>query len=165
MTLHNRWLPHPVLSVLLLLVWLLLFNTVSVGHILLGSFFALGLPLLNRQFWPEAPKVGHWLRLVQFVVTVLFDIVIANLAVARLVLGSNSRLHPAVVRVPMDLDNSFAVTLLASTVSLTPGTVSAEISEDCRTLEVHCLDLEDAEGLVRTIKERYEAPLKEIFSC
>lgn len=165
MTIRNRWLPHPVLSGVLLLVWLLLFNTLSAGHIVLGSFFALGLPLLNRQFWPEAPKVSHWPRLGQFVVTVLADIVIANIAVSRLVLGSNRHLHPAVVRVPMELENPFAVTLLASTVSLTPGTVSAEISEDCHTLEVHCLDLRDAEGLVRTIKERYEAPLKEIFSC
>jgi multicomponent K+:H+ antiporter subunit E len=165
MTIRNRWLPHPALSVLLLLVWLLLFNTASAGQILLGTFIAVGVPLLNRRFWPEAPKVGHWLRLSQFVVTVLVDIVIANIAVARLVLGSNSRLHPAVVRVPLDLDDPFAVTLLASTVSLTPGTVSAEISEDRHLLEVHCLDLEDAEALVRTIKDRYEAPLKEIFSC
>jgi len=80
-------------------------------------------------------------------------------------LGSNARLHPAVVRVPMELENPFAITLLASTVSLTPGTVSAEISEDRRTLEVHCLDLEDVETLVATIKSRYETPLKEIFAC
>lgn len=165
MTDRNRWFPHPALSVMLLLVWLLLFNTVAPGHIVLGTLFAIGLPILNRRFWPEAPKVAHWGQLARFLAVVLFDIVIANIAVARLVLGSNARLHPAVVQVPMELENSFAITLLASTVSLTPGTVSAEISEDRRTLEVHCLDLEDVEALVATIKSRYETPLKEIFAC
>ncbi len=165
MTLRNRWLPHPALSLVLLSVWLLLFNTVAPGHVVLGGLLAVSLPLFTRRFWPEAPKCGHWLRLSRFALTVLFDIVVANVAVARLVLGSNARLHPAEVQIPLDLSDPFAITLLASTVSLTPGTVSAEISEDCRSLEVHCLDLDDAEDLIRTVKTRYEAPLKEIFSC
>ncbi len=165
MTLRSRWLPHPTLSGLLLLLWLLLFNTISPGHILLGAAFAIGLPLLNRQFWSEAPRVAHWLTLAKFIAVVLADIVIANISVSRLILGPNARLHPGVVAVPINMENPFAITLLASTVSLTPGTVSAEVSDDRRVLEVHCLDLEDASALVNTIKERYEAPLKEIFSC
>ncbi|NIW85062.1 MAG: cation:proton antiporter, partial [Gammaproteobacteria bacterium] len=56
----------------------------------------------------------------------------------------------------------FALTALASTISLTPGTVSAEIAPDREHILIHALDVDDEEALVRTIKERYEAPIREI---
>ena len=93
------------------------------------------------------------------------DILVANMAVAKLILGKPERLRPAFVEVPLDTDNEFVITVLASVVSLTPGTVSADISADRRTLLVHGLDVEDRAALVASIKQRYEAPLKEIFGC
>ena len=55
--------------------------------------------------------------------------------------------------------------MLASVVSLTPGTVSADIDAERRHLLVHALSVADTEALVREIKARYEAPIKEIFAC
>jgi multicomponent K+:H+ antiporter subunit E len=94
--------------------------------------------------------------------------VIANLQVAAIILGPLSRLRPAFVRVPLDLRTDFAVTVLASTVTLTPGTVSVEIEDDGngrRRLIVHVLRCLDADDMVRTIKERYERRLREILEC
>jgi multicomponent K+:H+ antiporter subunit E len=66
--------------------------------------------------------------------------------------------------VPLELQQPFAITLLASIISLTPGTVSANLSGDRRSLLVHDLDVEDAdETAVQRIKQRYEKPLMEIF--
>jgi multicomponent K+:H+ antiporter subunit E len=70
--------------------------------------------------------------------------------------------------VPLDLRTDFAVTALASTVTLTPGTVSVEIEDDGngrRLLVVHALRCLDPDDMVRTIKERYERRLKEILEC
>ena len=72
---------------------------------------------------------------------------------------------PGFVAVPLDIESELGITLLASTVSLTPGTVSAEISEDQQWLYVHALHLEDTEALINEVKTRYETPLKEIFGC
>lgn len=58
-----------------------------------------------------------------------------------------------------------AISLLVCVVSLTPGSVSADLSGDRRILLVHALDVPDADALVAEIKQRYEAPLKEVFPC
>lgn len=161
----RRWLPHPLLSLTLLMVWLLLVNDVSVGHWLLGALLGWLIPLLTQVFWINPPRVHKPLKLCLFFLRVLGDIVIANLQVAKLILGPSSRLRPAFVEIPMLLEDELALTMLASIISLTPGTVSADLSDDRKTLLVHGLDVDDEATLVEQIKTRYEAPLLEVFAC
>lgn len=161
----RRWLPHPLLSLTLFVVWLLLANSVSPGPVLFALALALLVPLSGSALWPDHPRIRQPLRLVRYGLLLLWDIVVANLHVAWLVLGPTARLRPAFVRVPIDLHDEFAITLLASTVSLTPGTVSADVSADRHTLLIHALDVDDTDALIALIKQRYEAPLKEIFAC
>ncbi|MFP1681994.1 Na+/H+ antiporter subunit E [Alloalcanivorax sp. C16-1] len=160
----RKLLPFPLLSLFLWLTWLLL-NGFSWGHGLLGLVLAVVLPLGTRPFWPNVPHLRNFPKLVRFVLVVHWDILTANLAVARLILGSPRKLRPAFVEMPLELEDDFAITLLASTISLTPGTVSADVSEDRRTLLIHALDMDDEAELVAQIKQRYERPLKEIFEC
>jgi multicomponent K+:H+ antiporter subunit E len=99
----------------------------------------------------------------RFIIRLLGDIVAANLTVARLILGRPERLRPAFIIVPLALKSDLAISLLANTICLTPGTVSSRLSLDRKHLLVHTLDTADPERLVATIKSRYEAPLQEIF--
>ncbi|MDP3979185.1 MAG: Na+/H+ antiporter subunit E [Pseudomonas sp.] len=161
----RRWLPQPLLSLTLLLVWLLLVNDMSVGHWLLGALLGWLIPLLTQVFWINPPRVYKPLKLCLFFLRVLGDIVIANLQVAKLILGPSSRLRPAFVEIPMLLEDELALTMLASIISLTPGTVSADLSDDRKILLVHGLDVDDEAALVEQIKHRYEAPLLEVFAC
>ena len=164
----RRWLPHPLLSVLLAVCWLWLNNTLEPGHVLLGAGLGVGIPYITRRFWPEPLAIRRPLRVVEYAAVVLYDVVVANLEVAAIILGPLSRLRPAFVRVPLDLRTDFAVTVLASTVTLTPGTVSVEIEDDGtgrRLLVVHALRCLDPEGMAGTIKQRYERRLKEILEC
>ncbi|KGD61971.1 monovalent cation/H+ antiporter subunit E [Alcanivorax jadensis T9] len=160
----KRLLPYPSLTLVLWLTWLLL-NGFSVGHALLGLILAVVLPLGTRPFWPQVPLVRDRMGLLRFVLRVAKDILLANLAVALKVLGPVKDLQPGFVEVPLDLRDSFAITVLTSTVSLTPGTVSADVSEDRTRLLVHALHVEDPQALVAEIKQRYEGPIKEIFEC
>ena len=161
----RRWLPHPLLSLTLLLVWLLLVNDMSLGHWLLGALLGWLIPLLTQVFWINPPRIRKPLKLCLFFLRVLGDIVIANLQVAKLILGPSARLRPAFVEIPMLLEDELALTMLASIISLTPGTVSADLSDDRKTLLVHGLDVDDEAALVAQIKLRYEAPLLEVFAC
>jgi multicomponent K+:H+ antiporter subunit E len=164
----RRLLPHPFLSLLLAVCWLWLNNTVAAGHALLGVGLGVAIPYVTRRFWPEPLVVRRPLRVVEYAALVLYDVVVANLQVTVIILGPMSRLRPAFVRVPLELRTDFAVTALASTVTLTPGTVSVEIEDDGsgrRWLVVHALRCLDADDLVRSIKERYERRLKEILEC
>jgi multicomponent K+:H+ antiporter subunit E len=89
--------------------------------------------------------------------------VVANIDVARRILGPESRIHPGYVRVPLDLRDARAVSILASIVTMTPGTLSAALESDGRVLLVHCFHLTDPEATVASIKSRYEAPLRRVF--
>lgn len=160
-----RWLPKPGLTLLLTLLWLLLNNAWSVGQLLLGAFLGWMIPLLFRGFLLDIPRVRKPLKLCGFILLVFYDIVVANFQVARLVLGPKEKLRPAFIEVPMAIDNEFVLAMLTSVISLTPGTVSAALSQDYRSLMVHALDAPDIEALVEEIKSRYEAPLMEIFEC
>ena len=88
----------------------------------------------------------------------------ANSTVAKIILfKSNAQMHPAWVTIPLDLRSPEAITVLAGTITMTPGTVTAEMSADGRALLVHCLDAPDTDAIRDEIKTRYEARLKEIF--
>ena len=163
MKLQSRWLPRPELSLFLLVLWLLLNNTVAAGHVVLGALFAWLLPLLTAHFWPENPEVKRYWPFVKFLAVVVYDIIVANVTVAGLILFGRKKIRPGFIELPLDLKSDFAITILASTISLTPGTVSADLDDGRTRLLVHALDLGDPDALVRQIKNRYERRLKEIF--
>jgi multicomponent K+:H+ antiporter subunit E len=161
----RRLLPHPLLSLILLLIWLLLVNDLSVGHLLLGALLGLAVPLYTARFWPDQVRVRRPLLLLRFIAVVLFDILVANVIVARLILGRRERLRPAFVVMPLALRSEVAISLLANTISLTPGTVSTYLSADRRCLVIHSLHTTAPDELVATIRQRYETPLKEILEA
>jgi multicomponent K+:H+ antiporter subunit E len=161
----RHWLPHPILTPVLAVVWLLLNNSLAPGQILLGLLLGWAIPRFTLAFWPERVRICAPGRLLRFAGVFLHDVLVANLAVARLILAGPRALRPAFVVVPLDLTNELALSLLANTICLTPGTVSARLSADRRSLLVHALDCGDPAALVATVKTRFEAPLKEIFEC
>jgi multicomponent K+:H+ antiporter subunit E len=160
-----RWLPHPILSLALWIIWLMFNNTIAPAHVLLGALLGIAIPWMTNVFWPEQLRLSHPLVALRLFFIVLYDIAIANLIVARLILGPVSALRPAFVELPLQLQSPYAISALASIITLTPGTVSVYLSEDRRTLVVHALDVGDQDALRAEIKQRYEAPLKEIFEC
>lgn len=161
----RRWLPTPLLSLLLLVVWLMLVRSTAFGQLLLGTFLAVVIPLATHRFWDLQPDVGKPWLLLRFVLRVLGDIVVANVQVAWLIVNPWRRLRPHFVEYPLMVEKRFTITLLANTISLTPGTVSANLRMDGKTLLIHALDVEDDDALIAQIRERYERPLKEIYEC
>lgn len=163
-TLLRRCWPRPLLSFWLWIIWLLLVNSLSVGHMLLGAFWAWLIPFYTHSFWPGVSLRKPGLAL-KFLGVVVWDILVANWVVARLILRTADRLQPAFMILALDVREDFTITLLASTISLTPGTVSADLSIDRRHLLIHSLHVEDEQAAITQIKQRYETPLKEIFEC
>lgn len=161
----RRWLPHPILTPVLVGVWLLLNNSVSPGQVLIGLVLGWAIPRFTVDYWPEAVRLHRPGALARLLLVFVYDVVVANVAVARLILRGPKVLRPAFVAVPLDLTHPLAISLLANIICLTPGTVSADLSADRRTLLVHALDTDDPEALAATIKGRYEAPLREVFEC
>ncbi len=122
------------------------------------------IPLLTAPYWPDRPRLKNPAMIIEFILVVLWDIVVANIVVAKTILfTSKSNMHPAWVTIPLDLRSPEAITVLAGTITMTPGTVSSDIAADGRSLLVHCLNAADPDAVRDEIKHRYERRLKEIF--
>ena len=161
---RRRLLPHPWLTALLTLVWLLLVNSISLGTLVLGLILGLVIPIVTAAYWPNRPILGKPFAMLIYTLIVLWDILVANVQVAlTIIFKSNARMRPKWVAIPLDLRTPEAITVLAGTITLTPGTVSADLSSEGHSLLVHCLDAEDADAVRDQIKTRYERRLKEIF--
>jgi len=160
-----RWLfPHPLLTLLLALVWILLQNNFSAGMAVFGLILGVLIPRLTVVWWPDRPVRLHLGQMVGYMLVVLWDILVANVQVAWIVLTKpNSKLRPAWIVVPLDLRQPEAITILAGTITLTPGTVSADLSDEGHSLLVHVLHTDDPDSVRDEIKDRYERRLKEIF--
>jgi multicomponent K+:H+ antiporter subunit E len=157
--------PHPLLTPILVSFWLLLSNSLAPGQILLGLFLGWVIPIYTQAYWPNTVIIKRPGRLVVFFGRFLVEILLANLAVARLILTGPRSLRPVFVVVPLQLRHELALSLLANIICLTPGTVSARLSKDRRELLVHALDCADPSALVAGIQQRFESPLQEIFEC
>ncbi len=160
-----RLLPRPALTVVLLGVWVLAFNRVTPLVLLGGLAVGVAIPLATARFWPEYPARVRYAAALRFAGVFLWDVLVANVRVAALVLGPTARLRPAFFVVPLDVDDPYVTALLAAVISLTPGTVSADYDPQARTLLVHGLDVDDASTEAARIKSRYERALQEVFSC
>lgn len=162
----KQFIPEPRLSAALFVGWLMLNGSASMGHLLLGAVFGIGLPLATRRWRPDRPRVVRWRPTLRLTRTVLLDIVMSNIAVARRILGPERNINPRFVRVPLSIRDPHGLVALAGIVTMTPGTLSADLSEDRRELLVHAFDVgDDADEaeLLRSIRERYEVPLMQIF--
>jgi len=154
---------RPLGGLVVLLTWLVLNGSLSPGHLVFGTFLGLALPALLGGLWPEDFAFRRPLRALRLLLVLLGDIVVANLQVAARILGPESALRPGFVWLPLDLRNRYAISTLAAMVTLTPGTVSCDVTPDRRWLLLHALDVTDPAALVAEIKHRYEAPLAEIL--
>jgi multicomponent Na+:H+ antiporter subunit E len=155
-----------LLNVLLALAWAVLVSQVDLPNLIFG--FGLGavmLYLARNQLGGANEYFRKMRRVVQFVGYVLWEIVLANVQVARAVLFTPvAKLRPGIVAVPLDLETDAEITMLANLITLTPGTLSLEVSDDRKTLFVHAIAVGDAEAFRAATKSGFEHAVREVFS-
>lgn len=152
------WLDHPLLSLLLAVSWLALSNSMALVHILSAALIGLIVPMLLRGFLKPGDSI-HWPSAIRLVGVVLWDIVMSNITVARLVLGSMTTPKPLWIAVHLDTRHPKVNALFASIITTTPGTVSCVVDEVQNVIWVHALNGDDPQAMALDMKHRYEAPL------
>jgi multicomponent Na+:H+ antiporter subunit E len=149
--------------VLLALAWLALTGDWSLP----AAAFALALAWLLLRL--ARPLGGNGFRRVRvarlpgFFLFFLREVVLANLKVAAAVLAPAGRLRPAIVAVPLAVDRDAEIALLANLITLTPGTLSLDVSPDRRTLYVHAMATRGPDDLRREIQQGFERRILEVF--
>lgn len=161
----KRMLPEPVLSLVLFAAWLVISASIAPAQIALAALFAVIIPWLTHRLSDGGIDLIRPWPALRLAFVVGWDIIVANVVVARLVLGPMKRLRPAFIEVPLETQHAHAITLLASIITMVPGAVSVDIDDARTRILVHALDVEDPASLIARIKRRYEQPLKEIFGC
>jgi multicomponent K+:H+ antiporter subunit E len=155
----------PLLTIVLLAIWLTVSGELSVGQIAFGAMLSVMLVLGIAQLRPLRPRLRRLYLAIPLATRVLIDILRSNLGVARIVLGlvRDRQVRSGFLEIPLELTDPHGLTILAVIVTSTPGTAWAGMSPDGRTLTLHVLDLKDEQATIRLIKQRYERPLRRIF--
>ena len=152
-----------LLNILLALGWMALggeFNAENfvVGYILGFSFLWLGGYTTHRSRYTT--KVA---QIIRFALFFLWELTVANLRVAFTVISPKKDMHPGVVAIPLDIQSSAEIALLANLITLTPGTLSLDVSTDQKTLYVHAMHVYDIEDFRQGIKNGFEKRVREVF--
>lgn len=160
----KRWLPFPVMWALLLAMWLVLNRTFGAGDAMLGALVALGATLGLHALQVPRVVLRRPRPALELAWLVLADIVRSNVAVARIALHPGTRNQTSgFVHIPLELKHPVGLAALACIITACPGTTWARYDSTRGILVMHILDLVDDETWIRTIKERYERRLLEIF--
>jgi multicomponent K+:H+ antiporter subunit E len=156
--------PYPVLTLMLLIMWLLL-NEFSFGHLVLGSVVAIFASWTMASLRPSKPQLRKWYLLPKLFAIVMVDVMRSNLAVSWVILrGRTSGRHSSFLNLPVDIDDPTALAVLAIIITATPGSAWLEYDSHQRSVLIHVFDLADGDEWRDLIKNRYEKLLLEIFS-
>lgn len=160
-----RWLPHPVVSLGLCVLWLLLNQSLSAAHLLFGVLLGIAVPWLSRRLLPLGyPRMRAPLTIVRLLLMASVEIVRSCFGVSRIILSGNARnVEARFILVPLTIRDPYGLAMLSCLITMTPGTVWVEILPERYELSMHVFDLHDADWWVDTIKNRYERPLITIF--
>ncbi|RZZ82580.1 Na+/H+ antiporter subunit E [Pseudoxanthomonas winnipegensis] len=159
-----RWLtPSWPLSLCVIAFWLLMTDSYSTAQFALALLLGWLIPRFAARLDREYARIGSLRPVPRMLCVVAWDILRSNVIVAMQVLGPERRLHPGFIWIPLDIQNLHGIAALTSMITLTPGTVSAALTDDRRYLLVHMLDMRSAQEAIDNIKTRYEKPLMEIF--
>ena len=159
----KRWLPFPLLSALVLAMWLLLNGTLAFGEVALGTLLALAAGLVFSAL--QSPqRLRRPAAAFALAASVLSDVVRSNIAVSRIVLHPGARGRTAgFVEIPLELRSPAGLATLACIITATPGTAWARFDARRGTVTIHVLDLIDDQAWIKTVQDRYERRLLQIF--
>lgn len=152
-----------LLNIFLALVWTFLQGELQ------GSNFAVGMVLgylviaISQQVLGTSAYVRKVGQVVRFILFALWEIFTASLALAWLIVQPRVQLRPAIVAIPLDAETDLEIASVASLLTLSPGTLSLDVSTDRRTLYVHTIDLDDADMFRREIKRGLERRVLEVM--
>lgn len=159
----SSYLPHPLLSSVLLVIWLLLNQSMALAHWLLGITIALIIPLWIKPLVTHSVRIYRPWVLLRLLGWALIEIVRSALAVSSIIVfRRNAQVYSDFIRIPLDLKDPHGLALLSCLMNCTPGTVWVELTSD-HYLLLHVFDLQDEAWWIDTIKTRYEHPLMLIF--
>jgi multicomponent Na+:H+ antiporter subunit E len=152
-----------LLNIFLALVWTFLQGELHASNFAIGLVLGYLVIAVSQRILGNVAYVLKVLQVFGFVIFVLWEIFTASLALAWIIVQPRLQLRPAVVAIPLDADTDLEIATLANLLTLSPGTLSLDVSTDARTLYVHTMVLDDPDEFRREIKEKMERRVLEVM--
>lgn len=151
-------------NLLMAIVWAAITGSASLHNLIFGfvlSMLALG---LIREQINGTGYIGRALRIASLAWLFFVELAKSAWKVALMVVSPRLEIKPGIFAFPLTVTRDFEITLLANLITLTPGTLSVDVSDDKKTLYVHAIDCADPEGARRDIAEGFERKILEAFA-
>ena len=152
-------MPLAALALAIAALWIFLHGSAAPGHFFVGLVMAaLIIAFLKKPYYQERTflRLGSYFRYVR---SFLWELLIANLQVLKIVLAPRMSIRPDIIPYRTICKTPLGVTMLANSITLTPGTLSVDVSEDHETIFVHTLDIDHPDEVIAVIREGLERPI------
>lgn len=152
-----------LINVLLSLAWGAVTGSFSVVNLVFGFLLGTGALFLIREQVGTSAYFSRSGKIVSLAILFIYELVLSSWRVAKIVLRPKIDLEPGIISYPLTVDKDFEITMLANLITLTPGTLSVDVSDDRKTLFIHCIDVPDPQGTIDDIKNGFERKILEAF--
>lgn len=154
-----------LLTFVLAIGWAAATGSFAAGNLLFGAIVAVAALLLVRARIQRPGVMRRMGRMLSLAWLFLVELIVSAVRVAVLVLRPNMNRHlkPGIIAFPLTVTRDAEITLLANMITLTPGTLSVDVSDDRKVLYVHAVSVSDRDALVRDIAGGFERKIIEAF--
>ncbi|HBK80925.1 MAG TPA: Na+/H+ antiporter subunit E [Nitrospinae bacterium] len=156
-------MPLATLALSISVIWLLLRGDGSPGNFFVGLLLAVILIYFLRRTYQQERAFRRAGDIVNFIIHFTYELIVANIQVLKIVLSPQINIRPGIIAYKTECKTPLSITVLANSITLTPGTLSVDISEDQSTIFIHTLDIEHPDTVCDAIRRGLEEPVKGAF--
>ena len=151
-----------LLNVVIALIWAFLQNSYTGVDLFIGYLIGIFILFILRRFLKFDFYMRRVIALFKLILLFSKELILANWDVIKIVLSPKLNIEPGIVAVPTKLKTDWELTLLASLISLTPGTLSMDFSDDNKFIYIHSIHVPDKEAMIRQIHNTFEKAIMEV---
>jgi multicomponent Na+:H+ antiporter subunit E len=151
-----------LLNFFIALVWMFMSTSFTASTFIIGFLIGLLLIIMTRRFFPDRLYIWRLWAALKLALLFFKELTLSNISVLQVVLQPKMDIQPMIFALPTDLEHDWEITLLSSLITLTPGTIVLNVSDDQKTLYIHAIDVDDVDDAIDSIKNSFEKAIKEV---
>ncbi|WP_391116623.1 Na+/H+ antiporter subunit E [Psychrobacillus sp. L3] len=151
-----------LLNVVIALTWMFLSVSFKPTTFIVGYLLGLLMLWMLRKSFSSRFYLERIWAVVKLVILFLKELTLSNIAVLLLIIKPKMPIRPAIFAMPTVLEKDWEITLLSSLITLTPGTIVIDISDDNKILYIHSIDFDNVDDAINSIKDTFEKAILEV---
>jgi multicomponent Na+:H+ antiporter subunit E len=151
-----------LLNFILAFVWMFLETSYTPTSFFIGYFFGLLIIYTFRRFFDSRFYLLRVIAVVNLIYIFTRELILSNISVLKVILAPKLNIKPGIFAFPTELKKDWEITVLSNLITLTPGTLVVEVSEDNKILYVHAMNIDDSDDAIKSIKNTFEKAIQEV---